>query len=74
MFLPATQLATILKMPGDVTRSDARPPGVRTVAGSILVRQQSFEEIGHEIIYTAIRSRLLIQEGQLSVTGGWMCT
>ena len=33
------------------------------------VRQYSFVEIGPEIIYTAILSLLLIQEGQLSVMG-----
>ena len=50
--------------------SDARPPGMRTVAGSIfmLVRLHSFVKIGHAIISTAILSLPLIQEGQLSVT------
>ena len=38
------------------------------------VRQHSSMEIGHEIIYTAILSLPLIQEGQLSVTGERMCT
>ena len=38
------------------------------------VRQHSFMEIGHEIISTAIPFLLLIQVGQLSVTGKWMCT
>ena len=36
--------------------------------------QHSFVEIGHEIISTAILSKLLIQVGHLSVTGEWMCT
>ena len=38
------------------------------------VRQHSFVEIGHDLIYTAILSLLLIQVGQLSVTGERMCT
>ena len=38
------------------------------------VRQHSFVEIGHKIISMAILSLLLIQEGQLSVTGERMCT
>ena len=33
-----------------------------------------FVEIGHEIVYTAILSILLIQVGQLSVSGERMCT
>ena len=38
------------------------------------VRQHSFKEFSHEIISTTILSLLLIQEGQLSVTGERMCT
>ena len=38
------------------------------------IRQQSFVEIGHEIISTAILSLPLIQEGRLSFAGGRMCT
>ena len=38
------------------------------------VRQHSFMEIGHEIIFTAILPLLLIQEGQLLGTGERMCT
>ena len=38
------------------------------------IRQHSFLEFGHEINLTAILSLLLIQEGQLSVTGERMCT
>ena len=38
------------------------------------LRQQSFMEAGHEIISTAILSLVLIQVGQLSVTGERMCT
>ena len=37
-------------------------------------QQHSFVEIDHEIFSTVILSLLLIQEGQLSVTGKRMCT
>ena len=37
-------------------------------------RQHSFVEIDHEIFSMVILSRLLIQEGQLSVSGERMCT
>ena len=37
-------------------------------------RQHSFVEIDHEIFSTVILSLPLIQEGQLSVSGGGMCT
>ena len=37
-------------------------------------RQLSFVEIDHEIYSTVILSLLLIQEGQLSVSGERMCT
>ena len=37
-------------------------------------RQHSFVEIDHEIFCTVILSLLLIQEGQLSVSGEGMCT
>ena len=37
-------------------------------------RQHSFVEIDHEIFSTVILSLLLIQEGQLSVSGKRMCT
>ena len=36
-------------------------------------RQHSFVEIDHEIFSTVILSLLLIQEGQLSVSGEIMC-
>ena len=36
--------------------------------------QHSFVEIDHEIFSTVILSLLLIQEGQLSVSGERMCT
>ena len=38
------------------------------------VRQHFFMETGHEVTSTAILSLPLIQVGQLSVTGGRMCT
>ena len=37
-------------------------------------RQHSFMEIDHEILSAVILSLLLIQEGQLSVSGKRMCT
>ena len=37
-------------------------------------RQHSFVEIAHEIFSTVILSLVLIQEGQLSVSGKRMCT
>ena len=37
-------------------------------------RQHSLVEIDHEIFSTVILSLLLIQEGQLSVSGERMCT
>ena len=37
-------------------------------------RQHSFVEIDHEIFSTVILSLLMIQEGQLSVSGERMCT
>ena len=37
-------------------------------------QQHSFVEIGHELFSTVILSLLLIQEGQLSVSGERMCT
>ena len=38
------------------------------------VWKYSFVAVGHEIISTVILSLLMIQEGQLSVTGERMCT
>ena len=51
--------------------SDYRPGshGFNTRRG----RQHSFVEIDHEIFSTVILSLLLIQEGQLSVSGERMC-
>ena len=56
---------------GPVARSDARPPGMRTFAGSIL---GSGKILGHEIIFTAFLILLLVRPGQFSVTGEKMCT
>ena len=55
---------------------DARPTGDQEVGGSTPCwgRQHSFVEIDHEIFSTVILSLLLIQEGQLSVSGERMCT
>ena len=52
--------------------SDWRPGGRRFNPGH--GRQHSFVEIDHEIFSTVILSLLLIQEGQLSVSGKRMCT
>ena len=41
---------------------------------NIQCRQHSFREIDHEIFSKVILSLLLIQEGQLSVSGERMCT
>ena len=58
-----------------VARSDARPPGMRPVADSVLTSgTHSWKENGDEKISTTIISLLLIQEGKLSVTGERMCT
>ena len=54
---------------------DAHPTGDQEVADSTPAgRQHSFIEIDHEIFSTVILFRLLIQEGQLSVSGERMCT
>ena len=48
-------------MPGQVAWSNAHPPGIQTVPGSILQYGKTlFLEIGHEIISMAILSPLLI--------------
>ena len=52
--------------------SDWRPDGRRF--NPRRGRQHSFVEIDREIFSTVILSLLLIQEGQLSVSGGRMCT
>ena len=54
---------------------DARPTGDQEVAVQPPPRSAtSFMEIGHEIFSTVILSLLLIQEGQLSVSGKRICT
>ena len=54
---------------------DACPTRDQEVVGlTPLGRQNSFMEIDHEIFSTVILSLLLIQEGQLSVSGERMCT
>ena len=59
-----------------VARSDAHPPGMRTVAGSIFTSGKTFFpwDLVMEKKSTTILSLPLIQEGQLSVTGERMGT
>ena len=54
-----------------VAQLDASPTCDQEVAGSNppLGRQHSFLEINHRIFFTVSLSLLLIQEGQLSVSG-----
>ena len=52
-----------------------RATGDQEVAGSTPAEVgSSFVEIDHEIFSTVILSLPLIQKGQLSVSGGRMCT
>ena len=62
--------------PASVAKLDTHPTGDQEVAGSTPYQgwQYSFMEIDHEILSTVILSLLLIQEGQLSVSGERMCT
>ena len=66
--------------PGLVAQLDEHPTGDQEVAGSRPHShptpgwQHSVGEIDHELFFTAILSLLLIQEGQLSVSGERMCT
>ena len=65
-----------LRMPASVAQLDAPSdwrPGGRGF-NPRLGRQHSFVEIDLEIFSTVILSLLLIQEGQLSVSGERMCT
>ena len=65
----------IWKLLGLVARSDAYPPGIQMVMGSILPSGKTFVHgIGHEILSMPILSLLLVEAGQLSVTGKRMCT
>ena len=61
-------------LPASVAQLDIRPTGNREVASSTPAgRQHSFVEIYHEIFSVVILSLPLIQEGQLSDSGGRMC-
>ena len=59
-----------------VVQSDMHPTNYQEVMGSIPRRewQHSFMGIDHEIFSAVILSLLLIEEGQLSVSGKRMCT
>ena len=64
-----------LQPAGPLARLDEPPSGMQTFAGSILGSSKTyFVETGHEILSFAILSLLLIQVGQLSVTGERMYT
>ena len=69
-------LSQLIVKLGPVARPNARPPVVfrRSRVPSFSPAKHSYEEIGHEIISTAILSLPLIQAGQLSVSGERMCT
>ena len=65
----------VLLQPALVAPLEVCPSVDQEVAGSTLTGQQhQFVEIDHEIFSTVILSFLLIQEGQLSVSGERMCT
>ena len=53
---------------------DACQAGDQEVASLTPYRQHSFMEIDHEIFSVVILFLLLIQEGQLSVSGKRICT
>ena len=54
---------------------DARPTEIRKLwVRPLLGQQHSFMESDHEIFSMIILSLLLIQEGQLSVSGERVCT
>ena len=55
---------------------DARPTGVQEVPGSTPAEVDNILSwrFDHEIFSTVILSFLLIQEGQLSISGERMCT
>ena len=71
------RLSKIPKL-GAAAWSHPCPPGMRTVAGSILMSDifswRFSHEIPDEIISTVILPLQLSQAGQLSVTGERMCT
>ena len=62
-------------MPASVSQLDARLTGDQEVVDltPTEVGNIFFAEIDHEIFFTVILSRPLIQEGQLSVSGERMC-
>ena len=64
------QLASLGGSVGCAVRLETRKSWVQPRRGW----QHSFVEIDHEIFSTVILSLLLIQEGQLSVSGERMCT
>ena len=58
-----------------MAKLDARPTVDQEVASSTPPGlQHSFVEIDHEIFSTVVLSLPLIQDGQMSVSGGRMCT
>ena len=68
-FKSSCQLASVAQLDAP---SDWRPGG--SVFNPRRGRQHSFVEIDREIFSMVILSLLLIQEGQLSVSGERMCT
>ena len=64
-----------LKLPASAAQLDARPTGDQEVAGSTPAEVGNIlsRRFDHEIFSMAILSLLLIQEGQLSVSGKRMC-
>ena len=60
--------------PASVAQLDARPTGDQEVAVSTGLGNILSWRFDHEIFSTAILSLLLIQEGQLSVSGKRICT
>ena len=66
-----------MKLPASVAQLDAPfnlRPGGHGFKPHSRGQQYSFMEIEHEIFSTVILSLLLIQEGQLPVSGERMCT
>ena len=53
---------------------DVHPTGDQEVTGSTSIEVGNIFSLDHEIFSTVILSRLLNQEGQLSVSGERMCT
>ena len=62
-----------MSLGGSFLRPSARYPDVAGSILSLLSLQHSVMEVDHEIFYMVILSLLLIQEGQLLVSGiKWM--